>query len=131
MNENNIKKNKSNSLSYQLRTFIFAFKGLIIFFREELKAKIHLAAAILAITLGLLLHISLGEWIAICIAIGLVFTFEIINTAIEKIVDLVSPDHHKLAGDAKDLTAAAVLISSLTALGIGLIIFIPYLLNLL
>ena len=67
------------------------------------------------------------EWIAVILCIGMVIGAELFNSAIERIVDLVSPQRHPLAGQIKDIAAGAVLICALTALIIGLIIFIPYL----
>lgn len=123
-------KNK-NSLSYQLATFKFAWHGLRYFFETELKASIHLIAAILAIGLGIFLKISAAEWMMIAFAIGMVITAEIANTTIELLVDLVTSDDNKNAGTTKDLAAAAVLVASATALVIGLIVYLPKLLHLL
>lgn len=86
---------------------------------------------LIAVAFGFLLDISKTEWVAICIIIGLVLAFETFNSAIESIVNLVSPEYHPLAGKIKDLAAGAVLILSITSVVIGLLIFIPYLLPLL
>lgn len=118
-----------NRLVYQLATFKFAWQGLQYFFETELKASLHLIAAILAIGLGIFLKISVTEWMMVAFAIGIVIIAEIANTAIELLVDLISPDHNKKAGITKDLAASAVLVASITALVIGLIVFLPKLLD--
>lgn len=122
------KTSEQNSIFlYQLKTFKYAFQGLKTFFRYDRKATIHLTAAILAVSTGFLLSITRSEWIFISFAIGFVFVCEIINTAIENLVDIVSPDFSVQAGRIKDLMAGAVLISSLTSLAIGLFVYLPYL----
>lgn len=123
-------KNK-NSLKYQLTTFRFAWQGLRYFFETELKASIHLIAAILVIGLGLGLKISATEWMMIAFAIGIVIISEIANTAIELLVDLITREQNRVAGIIKDLAASAVLVASITALVIGLFVFLPKLLYLL
>lgn len=79
----------------------------------------------MAICFGFLLKIGSKEWIAIIFSISLVFSFELINSAVEKLADVVSPEIHPVIKKAKDLAAAAVLVSSIAALIIGLLIFIP------
>lgn len=116
---------KKFSLSTRAASFRYAFNGLKTLLQSEHNAWIHLAATILVICLGFCLKISSGEWIAICFAIGFVFSMEIINTAIEKLCDFVSVEKHLLIKQIKDLAAAAVLVAAITALAIGLIIFIP------
>jgi len=113
------------SITKRLRSFGYAFNGLKILIREEHNARIHLITAVVAITAGFCLHISALEWIAIVFAIGFVITLEIINSAIENIADFVSPEKHDTIKKIKDLAAAGVLISSITALIIGLIVFLP------
>lgn len=122
---------KKNSFHYQLISFGYAAKGIRHFFMNETKSGIHLIASIVAIVAGILLKISSMEWILISFAIGFVFVTEIINTAVEAIVNQVNQDRNQTAGVIKDLAAAAVLIASLTALVAGLIIFIPKLMEVL
>ncbi len=114
-----------NSLTYQLATFRFAFKGLRWFFANETKASIHGICAAAAIILGILLKISMMEWMMIATAIGLVFITEILNTGIELTVDRLVSGPDETAGRIKDLAAGAVLTASLTALAIGMIVFLP------
>lgn len=84
--------------------------------------------AVIAIVLGFYLDISRVEWCFIIIATGLVLMAEIINTAIETMVDLISPEKNEKAGRIKDLAAGSVLVASIIALAVGIIIFLPKLL---
>ncbi|MCK5857491.1 MAG: diacylglycerol kinase family protein [Bacteroidales bacterium] len=95
--------------------------------RKQYNFYIHISLAIIAIALGFYFDINSNEFLWIITAIGLVLSAEIFNTAIEKLTDLVQPKHDPRAGIIKDLSAGAVLILAITALIIGLIIFIPYL----
>jgi diacylglycerol kinase len=114
----------------RLRSFKFAFNGIRVLFFNEHNAWIHLAAALLAIIGGIVFKISFSEWVFIFIAIGLVFTSEAINTSIEKLSDFVSPEKRSSIKEVKDLASAGVLISAITALIIGLIVFVPKILTL-
>ncbi|HOF16557.1 MAG TPA: diacylglycerol kinase family protein [Bacteroidales bacterium] len=116
---------KKFSISKRLKSFVYAFNGLIVLFKEEHNARIHLIATILVITAAVLLKLNFYEWIAVTFAIGFVISVEIINTVIENMADFVSPAKNDKIKKIKDLSAAAVLISSMTALTIGLIVFIP------
>jgi diacylglycerol kinase (ATP) len=118
---------KQTSLTFRSRlaSFRFAFNGIGRFFREEANARIHLAATITVIAGIIWFDISGTELIALVIVTGLVWAAEIMNTAVEQLVDFVSPGFHNKAGLIKDLSAGAVLILSITALATGLIIFIP------
>lgn len=87
--------------------------------------QIHLIFVILVVFFGLLFCISPLEWMVCLLAFGLVTAAEMVNTAIETIVDLVSPEYHVLAGKAKDIAAGAVLVSSVFAAIAGLVIFVP------
>ena len=84
------------------RSFGFAIRGLILLVRTQANARIHLVATVIVVGAGFLVGLSKGEWCAVAAAIGLVWTAEGLNTAIEAIVDLVSPEYHDLAGRAKD-----------------------------
>ena len=98
--------------------------------KEEHNARIHLFATICVIIAGLFFNISMNEWIGVIFSIGLVFSLEIINSSIENIADFISPEKHEMIKKIKDLSASGVLISAITALIIGLIIFIPKILKL-
>ena len=90
-------------------------------------AVIHLCAAVLVIGLAAWCRVTAGDWIALILAIALVLAAEAMNTAVERVVDLASPEWSALARDAKDLAAAAVLISAIGAAGVGAVVFWPYL----
>ena len=86
---------------------------------------IHISASLVVVVMGMVLKISAIEWVLIVIAIGMVFSAEAFNTAIEELIDLVSPEFQEKAGKIKDITAAAVLVMAIAALVTGLIIFLP------
>lgn len=122
-------KNQKFSIIQRVRSFVDAFNGLKILIREEHNARIHFAAGVLVLIAGAVLKISALEWITIVLAIGLVITAEIINSSIENIADFISSEKHDKIKKVKDLAAAGVLISAATALIIGLIIFVPKILE--
>ncbi|MBL7775606.1 MAG: diacylglycerol kinase family protein [Saprospiraceae bacterium] len=113
------------SLQRRIASFRYAFQGLRYLVRTQMNARIHLAAAVLATALGAWLDISRLEWLALALCTALVLALEAVNTALECLTDLVSPDPHPLAGRAKDLAAAAVLIVALGALVVGGLVFLP------
>jgi diacylglycerol kinase len=108
-----------------LLSFSYAWKGLCYAFRTQLNFKVHTATALLAILLGFILNLSSPDWLWIVLAIGLVIIAELFNTALEVLVDLVSPEYHPKAGTVKDVAAAAVLMTTVLAVAIGLMVFIP------
>lgn len=120
---------KPFSIPDRLRSFMYAFAGLKIFFRTEHNSWIELVSAIGVIILGKALHLNSYEWCFITIAIGLVLMAEIFNTAIESLTDIVSPDYSDMAKKVKDLSAAAVLVAAIAALCIGVFVFAPKILN--
>ncbi len=79
--------------------------------------------------LGLYCGLARWEWVAVALSVGAVWGAELLNTAVEAVVDLVSPEYHPLAGRAKDVAAGAVLVVALAALVVGLLVFGPYLLH--
>lgn len=106
-------------------SFRFAFQGLAELLRSQPNARIHLLAAVVVVAAGLYFRISRTEWAVLAVCIALVMALEAANTAIEYLTDLVSPDFHPLAGKAKDVAAAAVLVAALGAAAAGLVIFGP------
>ena len=118
------------SIKKRVQSFGYAFNGLRILLREEHNARIHLVGGIIAVFAGFYFGLSTNEWIAIVLVIGLVISLEIINSSIENIADFISPDQHEMIKKIKDLSASAVLIGAITALIIGMIIFIPKILTL-
>lgn len=120
---NSPKKWKNRTLVASME---FAITGIITAFKEERNMRKHMISAILAIIAGTVFRISVTEWLFLLLAIFLVITFEIINSAIENVVNLASNYHFSmLAKNAKDMAAGAVLIISGYAVLTGLIIFVP------
>ena len=109
----------------RIESFRVAFKGLYVFFAEEVHAKVHLVATIFAVFSGIYLKISTLEWVAILLCIALVVAIEAINSAIENVLDLLHPEHHPLAGRAKDVASGAVLWASVVAAIVGVLVFLP------
>jgi diacylglycerol kinase (ATP) len=111
-----------------IRSFGFAFNGLGYAAKTQLNFRVHLVASLLAIFMGYALHIAVNEWQWIILCIAVVLMAELFNTALEFLVDLVSPDYNELAGHVKDIGAGAVVIAALFAVITGAIIFLPKLL---
>jgi len=109
----------------RIRSFGFAGKGIRSVFSTEPNMKIHITIAILVVICGFIFSINLTEWLFCLLCIGLVFGMEMMNTAIENVVDLASPKLHPLAGKAKDIAAGGVLICAIISVIIGLLIFAP------
>lgn len=109
----------------RLKSFGHALNGLKTLIAEEHNARIHLFAAVCTLIAGFVYEISVTEWIAVIFAIGLVFSLEIINSAVENFSDFISPERHDTIRKIKDLAAAGVLVSAITAFIVGLIIFLP------
>lgn len=116
----------NNELHKRLKSFAYAWKGIGSFVRKEHNAWIHCSAIIVVTTAGFLFNITRTEWLIIFLCFGIVLAAETFNTAIERLVNLVSPGYHPIAGDVKDIAAGAVLICAITAAIIGGVIFIPY-----
>lgn len=95
-------------------------------FRTQLNSRIQLVIALVAIALGFYFQISAWEWMVLIIMIALVFAAELFNSSLEKITDIMRPEQSMLAGKAKDMAAAAVLLTATAAFIAGLIIFLPY-----
>ncbi len=109
----------------RLRSFGYAFRGLAICFRTQANARLHALATVVALALGFALKLAAWEWCAVVIAIASVWTAECFNTAMEDMVDLVSPERRPLAGRIKDLASGAVLAAAIGAAAVGVIIFGP------
>lgn len=117
------------SLAKRIKSFTYAWKGIIKLISNEHNAWIHCFAAVAVIIAGFAFGIDKTEWIAVVACIAAVFTAEAFNTAIEKLVDLISPEFNSKAGTIKDIAAGAVLITAIGAATIGLMIFIPYVID--
>ena len=111
--------------SFNWTTFKYAWQGLRDLYAHQPNFRVHLAFTAVAVGAGFLLGIGRLEWVAIVICILLVTTAEAMNTALEYLTDLVSPGYHELAGKAKDAAAAAVLITAIGAVVVGLLVFVP------
>ncbi len=109
----------------RLRSFRYAFSGWWYVVSTQRNAWIHALASVLVFALGLWLHLSRLEWALVVFAIALVWTAEFLNTALEAVVDLASPEQHHLAKIGKDVGAAAVLIAAAAAVLIALLVFGP------
>ena len=112
-------------LNKRIKSFTYAFQGVAPVFKTQANIIIHSLAAIIVIALGLFCRLSSIEWIIEIGAIGFVFVCEFFNSALETLADFVSPEKHEAIKKVKDISAAAVLISAITAAIVGCIIFIP------
>lgn len=113
------------SIVKRAKSFSYAINGIRLFIKTTHNAWIQITLAIIAIILGFYFKINSIEWLFIIFSIGTVLTTEALNTAFEFDIDLTSPKMHPYAKYTKDVAAGAVLISSITALIVGLIIFLP------
>jgi diacylglycerol kinase (ATP) len=113
-----------------MKSFSNAFRGIAFLFKSQSNARIELIIAGIVIIAGVLLKISIAEWIIILMCIALVLSMEGFNTAIEIIADKLHPEFDKEIGKAKDVAAGAVLIAAIVAALIGFVIFVPRLLYL-
>lgn len=110
----------------RLASFGHALRGLRVLLSQP-NARIHCMVAIVVVALGWWLGVSAMEWVALVLAMALVMGAEALNTALEYVVDLASPEWHALARDAKDVAAAAVLVCSIGAAVVGVLVLGPYL----
>ena len=110
------------------KSFYYAIEGILYVVKNERNMQIHTAVAIFAVIAGCWFRISVHDWIVISITIGGVFSLELINTAIEKTIDLITESHHPLAKIAKDAAAGAVLIYAVVSVIVGILIFSKYIL---
>lgn len=111
---------------HRVLSFKYALEGIWSALRTEPNLKFHFIAALVVIFLGWFFLISVLEWIILLLLMGLVISLELTNTAIEAMVDYLIPNIHPVAKKVKDIAAGAVLIASITALLIGILIFLPY-----
>lgn len=120
------KPNKIFSITKAIRSFRFAIAGIGKVIKSENNFRFHLFAAFCVLIAGFWLQISHTEWLFIILAIAMVLVAEAFNSAIEKLVDIASPQIHPLAGWIKDVAAGAVLLAAIAAAIIGLVVFVPY-----
>ncbi len=118
------------SLKTRFGSFKFAFHGLWLLVQNEHNSRIHFLAAIVAIAMGIILKINPYEWSLLIIVIGIVFLTELLNSSLETLADFVNPEWNEKIRNVKDYAAAAVLISAITSVVVGALIFIPKILDL-
>ncbi|MCM3692384.1 diacylglycerol kinase family protein [Neobacillus niacini] len=108
------------------KSFHFAFTGIKTALQTERNMRIHLLVSIIVIGCSIFFSINKWEWLFVIVAIGGIFSLELMNSAIERVVDLITVEYHPLAKQAKDLAAGAVFIYAVIVVVIGIIIFLPY-----
>lgn len=117
-------KNKTMSPSARAKSFSYAFNGLFLIFKQEPNAKLHALATIVAIAAGIIRHISPMQWVAIVVAIALVWITELLNTCIEKLCDFSCENKfHPAIEIIKDISAGAVLVAAIASIAIAVIVF--------
>lgn len=113
-------ENKKNRVGLR-----YAVNGLKYAYKNEINIRIHFIIAFFVIVFGFVFSVSKLEWVLLLLMIGFVITAELLNTAVETMLDYLAPDRHVKVGAIKDLTASAVLVASLIAAIVGIIIFLP------
>lgn len=108
-----------------LSGFAYAAKGLIEAVKSQFTIRFHFVSTIVVVAMSFYYHLSATEWCFILLSISLVWTTELLNTALEYLTDFVSPEYNYLAGKVKDIAAGAVLVVALISVFVGLIIFAP------
>ena len=117
------------SFRREVASFGWAARGVRLALTSERHLQFHAAATVAVVVLGAILPLSALERGLLALAIGLVWTAELVNTAVERLVDLVSPDLHPVAGAVKDIAAAAVLVAEVASAAVGLLVLGPALLT--
>lgn len=118
-------KNDGFTFRKRARSFKFAFNGIKLLITKEHNAWIHCFAAVCVLIAGMVFGLSRMEWIAVTIVIGAVLAAEAVNSSIEALADLVSPEYNEAIKRTKDLAAGAVLLMAIAAAIVGFVIFIP------
>lgn len=118
--------NRAFSLAARLRSFVYAGRGVRTMLLSQHNAWVHAAAALVVFTAGVTLGVTRVEWMVLILAIVAVWTAEALNTALEFLCDVASPDFHPLVEKAKDVAAGAVLICAVGATAVGMLVFAPY-----
>ncbi|MFP3392050.1 diacylglycerol kinase family protein [Brevibacillus sp. SIMBA_040] len=112
-----------------VRSFSYALQGIVYTVKTQRNMQIHVAAATLVLAAAWWLQIPRSDVLLVFFSIGLVFSLELMNTAVEAVVDLASPEWHAKAKIAKDASAGAVLVAAILSVGIGIMVFGPPLLE--
>ena len=119
----------SSFIKGRLKSVVYAFKGAYKLLSTEHSVMIQFSLGILVTVAGFYFDISKNEWLIQTLCIGLVLSIEGLNTAVEKVADFVHPDYHEKIGFIKDIAAGAVFFAALTAIAVGMIIYVPYFIN--
>jgi diacylglycerol kinase (ATP) len=123
-------ENKNNfSFNGRIRSIKYALEGISLLLKTQYNAWVHLATTVIVILTGIILNIEALHWVIIIVAIVSVWVAEALNTAFELLCDVTHPTFHPVVKKAKDVSAGAVLISALGSIIIGLIVFVPYILQ--
>ncbi len=112
------------------KPFHYAVQGIAQAFRSEKNIRVMFVCFLIVLLAGYLFAITPLEWVAVLLCCGGVLALEMINTAVESTVDLITKEHHPLAKKAKDVAAGAVLVWSVFSAAVGLIVFLPHLIAL-
>lgn len=113
----------------QIQSFRMAFQGLIVLLKNERNFRLHLIFALIALGVSAFFSISTAEWLLVLLLIGMVLSAEAVNTCIEYICDIVSPEYNPLVKKIKDIAAGVVMLNAFIAVVVGCVIFIPYLIR--
>lgn len=117
---------KAGRTTSMIESFYHAFHGILQGLKEQRNLRIHFALSGVVIFLGIFLRVDAMSWLALTLSMGLVIGAELLNTAVEHVVDLTSGgEYHPAARKAKDTAAAAVLVVAIAALAVGIIVFLP------
>ena len=116
-------------MKYFFKSFVYALNGIWSGVADQLNLKVQIGVALFVVAAGFYYHITPMEWCVILLCIGLVLGLEMMNSAIESLVDLVTLERNPLAGRIKDIAAGAVLLVSFISVMIGVIIFRKYVVN--
>lgn len=123
---------KDEGARYTLaHAFACASSGVLETLKHERNMKIHCAVAVLAVALAAVLRVPAWGVVAVVVCIGVVMALECVNTAVEAVVDLVTPEWHELAKRAKDAAAGATLIAAVTSVAVAALVYLPALMSLL
>lgn len=117
------------NLKRLLKSFTYAYKGLYKVFREEQNLRVQSISGMIAVIAGVFFRINAIEWAVIILCISIVLIMEVVNSATERVTDVLKPRIDNYVKEIKDIMAAAVLLSSIAAVIIGFIIFLPYLIS--
>ena len=123
-------RKKQKGIKKFLNSFTYPIKGLKYAYKNEQNLVVDVGIALIVIIFGFIFRVNKVEWAILFLTIGLVISCELVNTAIEAVVDLVTQDYHPLAKVAKDTSAAAVFVFAIIAVIVGLIIFLPKVIDL-